>query len=63
MSPARALGLVVNAGHGLDLSNVGPVARLPGIHELNIGYSIVARALFVGLDRAVAEMREAIDRA
>ena len=63
VSHARALGLVVNAGHGLDLSNVGPVARLPGIHELNIGYSIVARALFVGLDRAVAEMREAIDRA
>ena len=63
VSHARALGLVVNAGHGLDLSNVGPVARLPGIHELNIVYSIVARALFVGLDRAVAEMREAIDRA
>ena len=63
VSHARALGLVVNAWHGLDLSNVGPVARLPGIHELNIGYSIVARALFVGLDRAVAEMREAIDRA
>lgn len=63
VSHARELGLVVNAGHGLDLSNVGPVARLPGIHELNIGYSIVARALFVGLDRAVAEMREAIDRA
>ncbi|MGB0965858.1 MAG: pyridoxine 5'-phosphate synthase [Litorivicinus sp.] len=59
----RSIGLVVNAGHGLDLSNVAAVARLPGIHELNIGYSIIARALFVGLDRAVAEMRQAIDQA
>ncbi len=59
----QSIGLVMNAGHGLDLSNVAPVAALPGINELNIGYSIIARALFVGLDRAVAEMRQAIDQA
>ena len=59
----RELGLVVNAGHGLDLNNVAAVAALPGIHELNIGYSIVGRALYVGLPTAVAEMRQAIDQA
>ena len=59
----RELGLVVNAGHGLDLNNVAAVAALPGMHELNIGYSIVGRALYVGLPAAVAEMREAIDQA
>lgn len=57
---ARAAGLVVAAGHGLDLENVGPVARLPEIEELNIGFSIVARAIFVGLPRAVREMKEAM---
>ena len=54
---ARRLGLVVNAGHGLDYENVGPVARLDGMNELNIGFSIIARALFVGLDSAVREMK------
>ena len=54
---ARKLGLVVNAGHGLDYDNVGPIARLDGMNELNIGFSIVARALFVGLDAAVREMK------
>jgi pyridoxine 5-phosphate synthase len=56
------LGLHVAAGHGLDYPNVGPVAAIGGITELNIGHSIVARAVFVGLDRAVREMRAAIDR-
>lgn len=59
----RSIGLVVNAGHGLDLSNVAEVARLPGIHELNIGYSIIAQSLFVGLPQAVSDMRQAIDQA
>lgn len=54
---ARKLGLVVNAGHGLDYDNVGPIARLDGMNELNIGFSIVARALFVGLNAAVREMK------
>ncbi len=54
---ARSLGLVLNAGHGLDYANVRHVAQIPGIKELNIGFSIVARALFVGLEAAVREMK------
>ncbi len=53
---AVSLGLRVAAGHGLDYPNVGPVAKLGGIEELNIGHSIVSRAVFVGLDRAVRDM-------
>lgn len=53
---AHAAGLQVNAGHGLNLENVVPVARLPHLAELNIGHSIVSRAVFTGLDRAVREM-------
>jgi len=53
---AHALGLRVNAGHGLDLENVGPIAALPHVEELNIGHSIVARSLFVGVEAAVGEM-------
>ncbi len=58
-----ALGLAVHAGHGLTVGNVGPVAAVPEIEELNIGHSIVSRALFVGLAEAVREMRVAMDRA
>jgi pyridoxine 5-phosphate synthase len=54
---ACAAGLVVNAGHGLDYHNVQPVASIPEIVELNIGYAIVARAIFAGLDAAVREMK------
>ena len=54
------LGLAVHAGHGLTVHNVGPVAAIPEIEELNIGHSIVSRAVFVGLDRAVKEMLEAM---
>lgn len=54
------LGLQINAGHGLHLHNVRPVVRLPHMVELNIGHSIVARSIFVGLEQAVREMREAI---
>ena len=57
---AHELGLRVNAGHGLDLENVALVAALPHLEELNIGHSIVARALFVGVEAAVREMRAAI---
>lgn len=57
---AHSLGLEVNAGHGLDYSNVCPVASMPYMHELNIGYSIVAYALFAGLDGAVRKMKEII---
>lgn len=59
---AEELGLHVAAGHGLDYGNVGPVAAIAAITELNIGHAIVARALFVGMERAVREMRAAIDR-
>lgn len=56
----RKLGLSVHAGHGLDYRNVGPVAALSEITELNIGHAIVARALLVGMERAVREMAEAM---
>lgn len=57
---AHALGLVVHVGHGLDYSNVQPLLNVAGIQEFNIGFSIVSRALFVGLAQAVKEMRQAI---
>ena len=57
---AADLGLAVHAGHGLTVANVGLVAEIPEIEELNIGHSIISRAVFVGLDRAVKEMREAM---
>jgi pyridoxine 5-phosphate synthase len=60
---ARAAGLAVHAGHGLTYENVGPVARLAEVEELNIGHSVVSRAVLVGMERAVREMRERIDRA
>ncbi|HEX5436009.1 MAG TPA: pyridoxine 5'-phosphate synthase [Gemmatimonadaceae bacterium] len=58
-----ALGLAVHAGHGLTVRNVGPVAAIPEIEELNIGHSIVSRAIFVGLAQSVREMRAAMDAA
>ena len=54
---AHAAGLIVNAGHGLTLENVAPIAALPEIHELNIGHSIVADAIFVGIEEAVRRMK------
>lgn len=54
---ARWVGLRVNAGHGLDYNNVKPIAAIAGIEELNIGFSIVARAVFVGMKEAVREMK------
>jgi pyridoxine 5-phosphate synthase len=55
-------GLRLAAGHGLDYINVGPVAALAGVEEMSIGHAIVARAVMVGMERAVRDMREAIDR-
>jgi pyridoxine 5-phosphate synthase len=57
---AREQGLHVHMGHGLNYVNVRPVARLGGVEELNIGHSIVARAVLVGMERAVREMKDAI---
>ncbi len=57
---ALNLGLRVNAGHGLTYWNVYPVAGLPGMEELNIGHTIISRAVLVGMERAVREMKLAI---
>ncbi|RZG49399.1 pyridoxine 5'-phosphate synthase [Acinetobacter wuhouensis] len=60
---AAAKGLVVNAGHGLNLKNVAEIAAIPQIHELNIGHSIIAESVFVGLEQAVKDMKAAIHAA
>ncbi len=57
---ARAMGLHVHMGHGLNYVNVKAVARVAGVEELNIGHSIVSRAVLVGMERAVREMKEAM---
>jgi pyridoxine 5-phosphate synthase len=56
----REQKLVLHAGHGLTYRNVGPVARIDGLSELNIGHSIVSRAVLVGMERAVREMKQLI---
>jgi len=55
---ARSAGLQVNAGHGINLDTIGDIMRIPHLDTLNIGHSIVARAVMVGLNRAVREMIE-----
>jgi pyridoxine 5-phosphate synthase len=60
---AHNLVLEVHAGHGLTFDNVGPVAALPEVRELNIGHFIVGEAIFVGLDAAIRRMRAAMDDA
>ena len=60
---AQSLGLIVNAGHGLTKFNVSSIATIDGMNELNIGHSLVARSLMVGLPSAVREFREIMDRA
>lgn len=57
------LGLAVHAGHGLTVRNVDPIARIPEIEELNIGHSVVSRAIFIGLAEAVRELRDVMDSA
>ncbi len=59
---AHSCGLRVNAGHGIHLDNIGAILRIPYLHTLNIGHSIVARAVLVGMSAAVQEMQEAIAR-
>lgn len=54
---AQENDFVVNVGHGLDYFNVKPIAKIKGIHEFNIGYSVICKALYVGLYQAVKEMR------
>lgn len=60
VSYARSKGLEVNAGHGLNYDNAKDVATIEGIHELNIGHSIVSRAVFTGMRKAVEDMAELI---
>lgn len=60
---ARKAGLVVNAGHGLHYHNTDAIAAIAGMNELNIGHSIIARAVISGLHAAVSDMRALIDRA
>jgi pyridoxine 5-phosphate synthase len=57
----RRAGLVLHAGHGLTYRNVAPVARIEAMHELNIGHSIIARAIMVGLENAVREMKKLVE--
>ena len=59
---AAQLGMVFNAGHGLSIRNLEPVAKLPALHEVNIGHDIIARAVFIGLDAAVKEILEILRR-
>ncbi|HUR60168.1 MAG TPA: pyridoxine 5'-phosphate synthase, partial [Opitutaceae bacterium] len=59
---AQALGLVVNAGHGINYVNIAEVRTLPHLHELNIGHSIVSRALFTGVDEAVRAMKAGMNQ-
>jgi len=60
---ARTHGLHLHMGHGLTYTNVQPICRIPGLEELNIGHSIVSRAVLVGMERAVREMKEAMRQA
>lgn len=60
---AASKGLVVNAGHGLNLDNVAAIAAIPQIHELNIGHSIIAESVFVGLEQAVKDMKATLHAA
>ena len=58
----RHLGMRVHAGHGLNYHNIGAMLDVPGLEEVNIGHSIIARAVFTGLDRAVRDMLRALGR-
>lgn len=60
---AQSLGLVVHGGHGLNYDNVLPIAQIPEMAELNIGHSIIARALIVGIEQAVREMKDLLSKA
>jgi pyridoxine 5-phosphate synthase len=62
-SQGAGRGLAVHAGHGLTVRNVGAIAAIPEVEELNIGHSIIARSVFVGIAEAVREMRQAMNAA
>lgn len=60
---ASEAGLIVNAGHGLTIHNVAPIARILAIRELNIGHALIAQAIFLGLPESIRQMKEAMFRA
>jgi pyridoxine 5-phosphate synthase len=60
---AAELGIECHAGHGLDYGNVGPIAAIPNVAELNIGHFLIGEAIFIGLDQAIRRMRQAMDAA
>lgn len=60
---ARRRGIEPHAGHGLTFDNVGPVAAIPELAELNIGHFLIGEAIFIGLDAAIREMRQRMDEA
>lgn len=60
---AQQQGLTVNAGHGLNVDNVAAIAKIPGIYEMNIGHSIIARSIFIGLAAAVNEIKAIMHKA
>lgn len=60
---ASEMGIIVNAGHGLNIHNVTPIAKILAIHELNIGHALIAQAIFIGLPQAIEQMKTAIFRA
>jgi pyridoxine 5-phosphate synthase len=62
-SLARALGLEVHAGHGIDYETVGPIAAIPELAELNIGHFLIGEAIFAGLEPAIRRMRALMDQA
>jgi pyridoxine 5-phosphate synthase len=62
-SYAASQGLIVNAGHGLHYHNVEAIAAIPEMNELNIGHAIIAQALFSGLEKAVRDMRDLLEKA
>ena len=59
---ANDLGLIVNAGHGLNYQNVKKILTIPNLYELNIGHSIISRAVLVGLEKAVKDMKAVLDK-
>ena len=59
---ANELGLIVNAGHGLDYKNIIPILMMKELHEVNIGHSIIARSIFTGIENAVREMKNIINQ-
>lgn len=58
---ADGIGLIVNAGHGLNVDNVRPILKMKNLYELNIGHSIISRAIFIGLENAIIEMKSILE--